>query len=84
MEGSCEYIEYIADSRQGGPPAWGLGEVLTIPHHKNLKLVTNHIQRPPNRTDPSVAANVEGFCERGNEPLGSIKCGEFIEQLRSC
>jgi hypothetical protein len=22
---------------------------------------------------------VEGFCECGNEPSGSIKCGEFIE-----
>ena len=21
---------------KGGPPAWGLGEVLTTPHHKNI------------------------------------------------
>jgi len=21
---------------RGGPPAWGLGEVLTTPHHKNV------------------------------------------------
>ena len=22
-------------------------------------------------------------CKRGNEPSGSIKCGEFLDQLRS-
>ena len=26
---------------------------------------------------------VAGTCECGNEPLGSIKCGEFLEQLRT-
>jgi hypothetical protein len=25
---------------------------------------------------------VVGSCEHGNEPLGSIKCGEFLDQLR--
>jgi hypothetical protein len=25
-----------------------------------------------------------GTCECGNEPLGSIKCGEFLELLRTC
>jgi hypothetical protein len=25
---------------------------------------------------------VAGFCGHGNEPLGSIKCGEFLDQLR--
>ena len=25
---------------------------------------------------------VVGTCERGNEPSGSIKCGEFLDQLR--
>ena len=24
-----------------------------------------------------------GSCECGNEPLGSIKCGEFLDKLRS-
>lgn len=24
-----------------------------------------------------------GFCERGNKPSGSIKCGELIKQLRN-
>jgi hypothetical protein len=25
-----------------------------------------------------------GCCERGNEPSSSIKCGQFLEQLRIC
>jgi len=24
-----------------------------------------------------------GTCKCGNEPLGSIKCGEFLEQLKN-
>ena len=24
---------------------------------------------------------MEGSCERGNEPSGAIKCGEFLEEL---
>jgi hypothetical protein len=24
---------------------------------------------------------VTGFCEHGNEPSGSIKCGEFLEWM---
>ena len=32
MEGSCEYIESSrGQPTRGGPPAWGLGEVLTTP-----------------------------------------------------
>jgi hypothetical protein len=27
---------------------------------------------------------VAGSCECGNEPLGSIKCGEFLDWLRTC
>jgi hypothetical protein len=27
---------------------------------------------------------VAGCCECGNEPSGSIKCGEFLELLRNC
>jgi hypothetical protein len=23
-------------------------------------------------------------CEHGNEPLGIVKCGEFLDQLRNC
>ena len=26
---------------------------------------------------------VVGTCDSGNEPLGSIKCGEFLDQLRT-
>jgi hypothetical protein len=27
---------------------------------------------------------VLGCCECGNEPSGSVKCGEFLEWLRTC
>jgi hypothetical protein len=27
---------------------------------------------------------VVGCCEHGNEPLGSVKCGEFVHKLRNC
>jgi hypothetical protein len=27
---------------------------------------------------------VADFCEHGNEPSGSIKCWEFLDQLRHC
>ena len=26
---------------------------------------------------------VEDACERGNEPSGSVKCGEFLDQLQT-
>jgi hypothetical protein len=26
---------------------------------------------------------VAGSCERGNEPSGSIKCGEFLDRLQT-
>jgi hypothetical protein len=27
---------------------------------------------------------VVGACEWGNEPSGSIKCGKFLDKLRTC
>jgi hypothetical protein len=27
---------------------------------------------------------VVGSCKHGDEPSGSIKCGEFLEKLRTC
>jgi hypothetical protein len=32
----------------------------------------------------SVEGLVDGACECGNEHSGSIKCGEFLDQLRNC
>ena len=29
-------------------------------------------------------AQAAGSCERGNEPLASIKCGELPDWLRNC
>jgi len=38
MEGSCEYIEKSIRGQpiRGGPPACGLGKVITTPHHKKV------------------------------------------------
>jgi hypothetical protein len=30
-----------------------------------------------------IKGQVEGLCECGNEPLGPIKCGGFLDYLRS-
>jgi hypothetical protein len=32
----------------------------------------------------SGLGQVAGFCERGNEPSGSIKCWEFPDQPKTC
>ena len=56
------------------PLAWGLGELLTTPHRKNLTLVTNHTER----------TEKAGCCECVNVPVVSIKCWEFLHQLRNC
>jgi hypothetical protein len=34
------------------------------------------------RWKPEVT-QMAGSCESGNEPLGSITCGEFLDQLRT-
>ena len=47
-------ISSIGQPIRGGPPTWGLGEVLKTHHHKNLHHVTNQSQKPQNQTDPSV------------------------------
>src|SRR5215468_11096870 len=38
---------------RGGPPAWGLGEVLTTPHRKKYD-VTKHMDKPRTWTDSLV------------------------------
>jgi hypothetical protein len=32
----------------------------------------------------SVLGEMVGCCDAGNEPSGSIRCGEFLDQLRNC
>ena len=32
----------------------------------------------------SGLGQVAGSCECGNEPSGSVKCGEFLDKLRTC
>jgi hypothetical protein len=38
----------------GGPPAWGLGEALTVFHRKKINHVTKISKKPLNQTGPSV------------------------------
>jgi hypothetical protein len=54
---------------RGGPPARELIEGLTIPHRKT----------PACYEIFHRASELAGSCEHGNEPLGSIKGGEFLE-----
>jgi hypothetical protein len=35
-------------------------------------------------TSDSRQGPVAGYCEYGNEPLGSIKGGQFLDKLRDC
>jgi len=37
-----------------------------------------------NKWGGSEQEQVAGSSERGNEPAGSIKCGEFLDNLRNC
>ena len=60
----------------GGPPAWELGEVLTTPRRKNVYRYEIFIQRA---SDLFAA----GTCECANEHSGSIKCGEFLDYLKT-
>jgi hypothetical protein len=69
---ASEYGRYLqicsrGQPTRGGPPAWGLGEVLTTPHRKKL---------PCYETLYRASA---GSCECGNEPSGSIKRAEFLD-----
>jgi hypothetical protein len=54
---------------RGGPPGWGLGEVLTTPHRKKVPCYETLYR----------ASDLAGSCECGNEPSGSIKRGEFLD-----
>jgi len=48
MEGSCEYInKQSRTAKRGGPPAWGLGEVLATPHRKNVSCYESFTQKAP-------------------------------------
>ena len=58
---------------RGCPPARGLGEVLTTPHHK-MYLVTKCSHR-----NSSGQGQVVGTCECSNEPSGSVKRGDFLD-----
>jgi hypothetical protein len=59
---------------KGWPSAWRLGEVLTTPHRKDLCCYEMFTQR---------WGQVAGTCECGNELSGSIKCGKFLDYLKT-
>ena len=63
----------------GDPPDWGLGEALTTPPREKIWLRNNH-GRDAFSGDKTIRrflfAGARGY---GNEFLGSIKCGEFLD-----
>ena len=63
----------IAD--EGWSSSWGLGEVLTTPPCKTLMFRNTHV-RDDSSGDKILVAD---GCECGNEPSGSVKCGEFLD-----
>ena len=70
----------------GSPPGWGLGELLRTPRRKNVTMLRNGytslgfgLNLRYNLSSCSGWGQVAGCCERGNEPSGSINCGEFLE-----
>jgi hypothetical protein len=55
--------------KKGGPPASGLGVGLTT-HHPKKTVCYEMLHR---------ASDLAGSCEHGNETLGSIKGGKFLD-----
>jgi hypothetical protein len=49
-------------------------------------MLTAKKKEPQNNNDNNNYAHdqVAGSCECGNERLGTIRCGEFHDQLRTC
>jgi hypothetical protein len=70
VEGSCEYVEdTVAGSRQGVVLHLGVGRGLRVSHGKKKSGLIRNVTR-------SLGV---GCCEHGDEPLGSIKGGEFVD-----
>jgi len=56
VEGSCEYLnKQSRTADKGGPPAWGLGEVLTAPHRKKYNVAKQSKSKPRTWTDTVLA-----------------------------
>jgi hypothetical protein len=83
------HIYWITSCRQltkGGTTAWVLGELLTTPHWKNVscyKTQTGALDLDWSSGSGSVWGHVESNCEHSNELLGSIKCREFVDKMRT-
>ena len=68
----------------GSPPTWGLADVLTNPHRKNLSCYELFTRKSRTWADTLVRPHsgeweVAGTCECGNEPSGSMKCEVFLD-----
>jgi hypothetical protein len=66
----------------------GGGKLLETPRRRwenNIKIDLREVElgHGPGRCG-SGQRQVSGICECGNEPLSSIKCGEFLDQHRTC
>jgi hypothetical protein len=62
-------------AEKGGPAVWGWGRVLTTPHLKKVRSchqVKTYLVMKRSRT-----------CKCGNELSDSIKCREFLDQLKT-
>ena len=51
--------------------------MLTTPHRKKYRVSKHSLTKP--RTGTDIEGQVADACECGNEPSGSIKCGEFVD-----
>ena len=77
------YVWGIGDTRTGfwwGPPAGK--RPFGRPKRRwegNTKMDLQEVGWVVDKVDVLRIKQVAGSCERGNEPSGSIKCGEFLD-----
>jgi hypothetical protein len=60
------WISSRGQPKRGGPPAWGLGEVVRTPHRKNYHVAKQSKNLVLLQTESSIASNVQGagsLCE---------------------
>ena len=67
-------MEERTQPKRGGPPAWGLGEVLTTLHRKNVSCYESFIK---------ASDLVAGTCECGNEPWFGCKTNARVNPAKT-
>ena len=50
----------------------------------NIQIDLQEVGEGTHWLDVSEQEHVADSCECGNEPWGSIKCGEYLDWLRTC